>query len=204
MTDYKQNQDPNSSSDDVEVEDQHSMPSYPDENPPRPKNKSLWMVIIVPMFVLVIGMIVAAKFMPQAEVKTKKAVASMNERYPGYTGDISPSGTVITTFLPQGNIQFAYDLQGLEPNCVDCGIHIHEGTTCDDAEEVGGHYYSVGEDPWTSMGGAVYNSDANGEAAGSFTLKSGYDTCKENLGHAVVAHSQNGTRLSCGILTAES
>lgn len=203
MMDHEKDQDPSSTSDDVEVEDQNPKAIFPDENTPRPTKKTLWVAIIVPTIILVIGMILAARFMPKTAAKTEEAFASMNERYPGYTGDISPSGTVLATFL-KGEILFAYDLQGLEPNCVDCGIHIHEGKTCDDADEVGGHYYSVGADPWTTIGAAVYNSDANGEAAGSFTLKSGYDTCKENVGHAVVAHSQNGTRLSCGILTVES
>jgi Cu/Zn superoxide dismutase len=197
MTDHEEIKDPSS------TDQNPTMAIFPDENSPRPSKKTLWVAIIVPTIILVIGMFLAATFMPRTAAKTEEALASMDKRYPGYAGDVSPAGTILATFNSK-EILFAYDLQGLEPNCVDCGIHIHEGKTCDDADEVGGHYFSVGVDPWTTMGGAVYNSDANGEAAGSFTLKSGYHTCKENLGHAVVAHSQNGTRLSCGILTVES
>ena len=53
-------------------------------------------------------------------------------------------------------------------------------------------------------GGAVYNSNVHGKAMGSFTLTSGYDTFTENVDHAVVAHSKNGTCVSCGILKAET
>ncbi|MFN5999112.1 MAG: superoxide dismutase family protein [Paracoccaceae bacterium] len=196
MADQEENQGPMPAPDEVEVEDQMPMMIVPK------KNRSLWVIIVVPMIILVIVSFLAASLMPQA--KYEEAVASMNERYPGYTGDVSPSGSVIVTFLPQRKIQFNYNLQGLESNCIDCGIHIHEGTTCDDADEVGGHYYSVEVDPWTTEGGAVYKSDVNGQATAHFTLTSGYDTYNENVGHAVVIHSQNGTRLSCGILMAKT
>ena len=38
-----------------------------------------------------------------------------------------------------------------------CGVHIHEGTTC---ETAGGHYYGNGVtvDPWTGANGAFYNN----------------------------------------------
>jgi Cu/Zn superoxide dismutase len=122
----------------------------------------------------------------------------MNEPYPGYTGTLSTSGSVMVTFIG-GKTHFSYNLEGLEPKCVDCGVHIHEGTTCDDADAVGGHYFRV-DDPWTTEGGAVYNSDGNGEAEGSYSVMSGYDTSTDNVGHAVVIHSQDGARVSCGIL----
>ncbi len=202
MVDEEENQGPMSAPDDVEVEDQRPMMSLPDEKAPLARKKSLWVIIVVPMIILVIGTFLAAAFMPQTA--NEEATAIMDEPYPGYTGGISPSGSVVVTFLPQGKMKFAYHLLGLEPNCVDCGIHIHEGTSCDDADAVGGHYYSVEVDPWTTEGGAVYNSNVHGEAMGSFTLTSGHDTCKENVDHAVVAHSQNSTRVSCGILKAKT
>ena len=123
--------------------------------------------------------------------------------YPGYTGPIDVSGSVTVSFPRTGSLQFAFELDGLEENCVDCGIHIHTGTTCSVASEVGGHYFREGTvDPWTTAGGAVYNSDGNGEAMGVFSVTSGFDTYEENLGHAVVIHAQDGTRLACGILVA--
>jgi Cu/Zn superoxide dismutase len=202
MVDEEENQGPMSAPDDVAFEDQRPMMSLPDEKASLARKKSLWVIIVVPMIILVIGTFLAAAFMPQTA--NEEATAIMDEPYPGYTGGISPSGSVVVTFLPQGKMKFAYHLLGLEPNCVDCGIHIHEGTTCDDADAVGGHYNSVEVDPWTTEGGAVYNSNVHGEAMGSFTLTSGHDTCKENVDHAVVAHSQNSTRVSCGILKAKT
>ena len=152
-------------------------------------------------------------------------VANMDGAYPGYEGDIRPIGSVTVTFPESenngakltaedwGSIEFSYDLEGLEPNCTECGIHIHVGTTCDVADEVGGHYYcfaclSTGDDdtevdPWVPPV-AVYNSDMNGNAKGSFTLTSGYDEYAENLGRAVVIHARDGKiRVSCGILEEE-
>ena len=133
--------------------------------------------------------------------------ANMDNPYMGYDGDIHPKGSVTINF-PQaeagaeaeGSIAVSYDLHGLEPDCVDCGIHIHTGTSCDDADGVGDHYYLVDVDPWTTDVGTVYNSDSNGNARGTFTVSSGYNTFLDNLGHAVVIHSQDGTRVSCGTL----
>lgn len=126
--------------------------------------------------------------------------AGLDTRYPGYDGDIRPSGTVTVTFPRMDSLKFSFDLRGLETGCVDCGVHIHAGTTCDYADGVLGHYYSTDVDPWTTDEGAVYDADSDGNANGSFVLTSGYDTYSENVGHSVVIHGQDGTRLSCGIL----
>lgn len=127
--------------------------------------------------------------------------AEMNNKYPDYTGPISTSGTVTVTFPTPGKTRFAFDLQGLQANCVNCGIHIHAGTTCAVAGEVGGHYFKD-TDNWTTDGGAVYNSDAAGAASGSFEVSSGFDTYPENVGHAVVIHDKDNNRVSCTILAA--
>jgi len=123
----------------------------------------------------------------------------MNNRYPGYTGNIDTSGYVTVTFPEQDLIEFSYNLHGLEKGCTDCGVHIHTGTTCDVADEVGGHYFFA-VDTWTADGGSIYNADGVGDASGSFRLTSGYDTYLDNVDHAVVIHGHDGTRLSCGIL----
>lgn len=128
--------------------------------------------------------------------------AEMNKKYPGYSGDVSTSGSVTVTFPTPGVTKFEYDLRGLEESCNGCGIHIHAGTSCDAADKVMGHFFAGPTDPWTPANGAVYNSDASGAAKGSFEMISGYDTYSDNLGRAVVIHSADGSRVSCSILEA--
>lgn len=87
-------------------------------------------------------------------------------RYPGLDNnqfrDIQISGTVDVTFFANGELQLFHSIHGLERECNDCGIHIHEGTSCETDADVGDHYWnpqtvSAG-DPWTGEYGAFYNS----------------------------------------------
>jgi Cu/Zn superoxide dismutase len=182
------------------------------------KRGSLWFIIIVPMILLVIVMFLVAIFLPSS---TNGSTASLSDVilginkfvvYPGYnaTEDVfDTSGKVTVTLFPHHDggakgFIFRYDLSGVPPNCVNCGIHIHQGKTCSDANSVGGHYYKVDVDPWTTDGGAIYTSDGDGLAMGSFTLLTGYDTMQQNVGHAVVIHDQEGVRVSCGLLVTDT
>jgi len=78
-----------------------------------------------------------------------------------------------------------------------CGIHIHEGETCDDAEQVGGHFFdgSIPSDPWASQ---VY-STRHGAASGLFPTKIGTD---DIAGRALVVHDKTGARVACGLIPA--
>lgn len=79
----------------------------------------------------------------------------------------------------------------------------HPGTTCDTADQVLGHYWDVSEqvdDPWTPAFGAAYSTNVNGQGKGFFPLFSGFNF-EENIGHAVVFHAQDGTRIACGTLS---
>merc|ERR1711998_669464 len=80
--------------------------------------------------------------------------------YPGYNGPLKVTGEVDAYLAHSGNAYVTYTLRGLEDACKTtpegvanaCGIHIHEGKTCDDADSVGGHYYdteSMSDDPWS-------------------------------------------------------
>jgi len=125
--------------------------------------------------------------------------------YPGYDGLLEMSGEVTVEYVGNEDalqyMLFSFDLRGVAPDCSKCGIHIHTGTGCDDPNQPGGHYWkdSLVPDHWTSTGGAVYNSNGIGRAKGSFYVTNGFGPA-ENLGHAVVVHTQDGTRVGCGLL----
>ena len=114
-------------------------------------------------------------------------------------------GDIIVSFDTAGYLTFKFDIAGVEPNCVDCGVHIHTGTTCDTADEVGGHYWddTTVPDPWVTEFGSVYSSNDNGVAEGEFTVDSGFNS-EENDRHAVVVHAQDGSRVGCGVLKSKS
>lgn len=116
------------------------------------------------------------------------------DAYPGTQSKVN--GNVEAEF-EDGYVDIEYDLTGLEPNA-NGGLHIHSGTSCEDAEKVGGHYYAPKDDGdyWKN---ANWVSDSKGEAHGSFRLISGLNS-KDNLGHAVVVHDSKGDRVGCGIL----
>mmetsp|Transcript_19588 Transcript_19588/g.35556 ORF Transcript_19588/g.35556 Transcript_19588/m.35556 type:complete len:542 (-) Transcript_19588:107-1732(-) len=125
--------------------------------------------------------------------------------YPNYMPGLTVSGSVTVAYRNDGTFKFSYDLEGVEPACADgsCGIHIHAGTSCDTHAEVLGHGWNsdVVQDLWTEEGGAVYVADDKGNAKGFFNLFNGFSFGK-NLGHAVVVHASNGTRIGCGVLEA--
>jgi len=132
-----------------------------------------------------------------------KGLSACIDKYPGYEGDIDASdGNKVTVRFDDTDMTFRFHAKGLEANCTDCGVHIHTGTTCDDADLVGGHYWDADSvpDPWVTAYGSVYNTDAEGMDDAMFIVNSGYDH-EENLGHAVVVHAQDGTRVGCGILS---
>ena len=133
-------------------------------------------------------------------------------RYPGYNLElgawVNPNGHVRTIYLQDGGesgteMLFEFDVYENEDHCKDCRIHIATGMTCEDADEVGGHYWNsnvLDEDPWTRRNGAFYNSNNNGKAIGAFEVDNGY-SYGENVGHAVVIYAMDGrTKIGCGIL----
>ena len=123
-------------------------------------------------------------------------------RYPGYTGPLNPRGTIRVIFQENGMMQVKmYTFAGMEESIMDGGFHIHEGTTCDDADLVGPHYWNSDKviDLWTTEGGAVYDTFPHGKPKGSFFLYDGFKV-EDNVGHAVVAHAADGARIACGVL----
>eukprot|EP00543_Licmophora_paradoxa_P007486 CAMPEP_0202449032 /NCGR_PEP_ID=MMETSP1360-20130828/7813_1 /ASSEMBLY_ACC=CAM_ASM_000848 /TAXON_ID=515479 /ORGANISM="Licmophora paradoxa, Strain CCMP2313" /LENGTH=308 /DNA_ID=CAMNT_0049066839 /DNA_START=312 /DNA_END=1238 /DNA_ORIENTATION=+ len=122
--------------------------------------------------------------------------------YPGAELTTLPIGEVEVEFFSDSTLLFRYNVEGLEANCMDCGVHIHTGITCDDEDLVLGHYWDLSEkadDPWVVAEGASYNTDSEGKASGHFFLFSGYGF-EETVGRALVFHGQDGGRLGCGML----
>lgn len=121
--------------------------------------------------------------------------------YPGYDGDYVVSGSVQVSDQADGGILLRYEILS-GPRCVGsggCGIHIHEGTTCDVADDVGGHYYEgMSDDPWDTFVVADDDStDHSGDIEmGDFTVSGDYPVA----GRAVVLHDTDGTRIACALL----
>lgn len=132
----------------------------------------------------------------------------------------TPSGVVAISFYENGDLTIALDAQDLPASCSDsnmntngCGVHIHEGTSCDRAALIGGHFYKNSAvesvtDPWANVRyfsdtDGVSTSRAMGDGMNTKTILlrggSGYGA-EENVGQAVVVHDANGGRIGCGLL----
>lgn len=121
-------------------------------------------------------------------------------KYPGYKGDLHVAGTGGAAYFRDA-VWVWYDLSGLEAKCKSsgangCGIHIHEGMTCTDADSIGGHYYntdSISSDPWSLI---VYSSDKQGNAWGK-TERVVIGAGEDIAGRALVVHDSTGARIAC-------
>jgi len=122
---------------------------------------------------------------------------SLHAKIGAYPGTKTTVTGHVSVHFDKKDMTVKYNLKGLKP-VNDGGLHIHVGTSCKEADKVGGHYFSPksGGDYWKS---AQWVSDSKGRAKGSFRLISGLDY-KANLGHAVVIHDASGARIGCGIL----
>jgi hypothetical protein len=99
------------------------------------------------------------------------------------------------------------NLQG-PPNGTDCtapngcGVHIHSGGSCFNVSTQGGHFYdneTLTMDPWTYV---YYNlTDSDGHAHFAKTVNMGGITSID--GRPFVVHSNNGSRVSCGVLAPD-
>jgi hypothetical protein len=113
--------------------------------------------------------------------------------YPGYVGKLMPDGEAIVRFNMDGSFHLKLDVAGVEQGCTACGVHIHTGTTCDNATLVGGHYWDTaifGEgaanDPWNVWG--FYKTDILGMTTTAFAGDSGVGY-ELNVGRAAVLHA---------------
>ena len=146
----------------------------------------------------------AAKSCKASKKPKQLVLEACVDKYPGYTGTLEISGKIKARYpnADSGQVTMDYNLKGVESGCETCGLHIHTGTTCDNATLVGGHYWddSKVEDPWTTIGGAIYSSKSS-KAKGKFTVDAGFNAAA-NEGHAVVVHDSTGARYGCGVLSS--
>ena len=147
------------------------------------------------------------------DLGNKRYLSACIGRFPGYDLDlgawVDPNGVVKILFDDNDHggtaIKFEFDLRELEDHCKDCRIHIASGTTCEDANEVGRHYWNstaLNADPWTKVNGAHYSSNNNGKAIGGFDIDTGYGY-DDLIDHAIVIYAQDGRQqIGCGVLEA--
>ena len=97
---------------------------------------------------------------------------------------------------------------GLDPRCTEsectaancCGVYIHEGVTCSDADAIGGHFWNKdahSEDPWKDVRYVIQGSMPS--AVNDIIVRTGY-AAEDINGRAVVVHDYNGARIGCAII----
>jgi len=123
--------------------------------------------------------------------------------YPGYTGNLDIWGSMLVK--GQGSSTHAaqelfWYLNGLSKKCLmgpkketpnSCGVHIHAGFSCADAQ---GHYWdkeAINSDPWATV---TYKGPW-----GSAKVTTG-ETMYDVLGRTMVVHDYDGSRAACGII----
>ena len=130
--------------------------------------------------------------------------------YPGYQGALTDvGGGVIMTHLPDGNgagsVMVEAVLYMVDPRCSEhsdapngCGIHIHSGDDCADADTIGGHLYAGESDPWSSV---AYQVHGPGSAMGDHMVHVGMSAA-DLVGRAFVVHDFEGARIACGYVAS--
>ena len=89
-----------------------------------------------------------------------------------------------------------------------CGIHVHVGDNCNNGSSVGGHFYgaNITKDPWTGANGAFYNNENSSTVLDkTYTLMADVGANVSAMaGHTFVVHSNNGSRIGCGVLMMDT
>jgi len=125
--------------------------------------------------------------------------------YPGYSGDLRITGEVKARKV-LGKVFVDYDLKGVEDACKTtpdgiryaCGIHIHEGRTCNDHGKVGHEYWESSQtDPWWS---ARYTTQNGSVANGRVSADIGRKRHSGIAGRALVVRDSTGARVACALL----
>ena len=153
------------------------------------------------MFIFLVALLLASsRANADGEFLRRRLVsyAAAMSTYPDYSGSYTSTGDVVVQEESEGStsVTVTYDLAGFEAS-TSGGIHVHVGTSCADADFVGGHYYddSLSDDPST----IEWTSDSLGEASGVLTVDAGI-LIDDDYGHALVVHNSDSTLSACGLL----
>jgi len=147
--------------------------------------------------------------------------------FPGYSGNLNVRGVVSLTsaavMTDRQNVLMRWSMTGLEgEGCAEtppagvanaCGIHIHEGRTCENISAPLGHYYDVDymkEDPWPTVSYSTIPDQ--GDLRGEFSASTGNlnetipvvfiaTTFSSIEGRALVVHDSTGGRVACGLIS---
>jgi Cu/Zn superoxide dismutase len=85
-----------------------------------------------------------------------------------------------------------------------CGLHVHSGNSCRDADSQGGPYYNADtlfhddeddEDPWLDIG--YLYTDSDGHAYHAECVATGE---MDYTDHAFIVHANDGSRVACDVL----
>jgi hypothetical protein len=132
---------------------------------------------------------------------TDTDVASVVTAYGVNKGIVCYFGSAIN-LEPDLTSYLSTDVPGTDCNFTNgCGVHIHNGTSCADKASQGGHLYDSAvfpEDPWLHT--MYYSTSAQGDAQFVGCVETGVDGSFAN--YPFIVHSNNGSRVSCGILKA--
>jgi len=153
----------------------------------------------------------ADEWVPKPECNTRRVRSLV--KYPGSSTKLRVAGKMTIATRGQGAQsaqQLKWSMTGLDTACVkgwlevarpgnSCGVHIHSGKTCENAAEVGGHYWerdALESDPWAPI---IY-STADGSSVETLEFLNTGLTSGDILGRAMVVHDSTGARIACGII----
>jgi len=122
--------------------------------------------------------------------------------YPGSNRTVTGGVYAFTFEETLGVVELGWEIYSNEPECAvtpdcvanACGIHIHNGKSCDQHDSVGEHYYNTDleDDPWLPI------THRGFPAAGRRYIRIGAD--QDTSGHTVVVHDETGARIACAVL----
>jgi len=138
------------------------------------------------------------------------------QKYPAYEGIYNPKLDASMHYTDKA-VTISYNLTGVPCECSQmgtaansCGLHIHEGTTCANSMQVGGHWYdnrTMTADPWAiapyiaQKCSEVAEPSMGTTASGSLTVRYDNDYATTIM-RVLVVHDYMGARIGCAPLMA--